>query len=49
MFYFECQVCGSIYETITEDHLPLCCYATGDPIGLYISRIRNPNQPRVQK
>ena len=45
MFYFECQVYGSRYETITEDLQPLCCYATGDPLGLYISRIRPPNQP----
>lgn len=39
--YFECGVCGTNYSSISTDP-PSCCYSSGDPIGLYMSRIKTP-------
>ena len=41
IFYFECQVCGTNYSSISTNP-QLCCYSKGDPIGLYMSRIKVP-------
>lgn len=41
LFYFECGVCGRNYSSISTDP-PSCCYSSGDPIGLYMSRIKTP-------